>query len=181
MKVNEKWGCGMKLNSQIAQALHKRFNKGLKTKDAIGISLALHLLAGMAMTWFFVGTIVVTTPHAESSIEFDLISENANINSADQSDGQKLGKSSIAAKNAHGSAKNILDRQAVLMASMGDLIALKETFSFTLQQISSNSTGFSPLEGKIPDTTFYGVGQENQNGTGRGGFTFRVCAPSPHY
>ena len=64
MKVNEKWGCGMKLNSQIAQALHKRFNKGLKTKDAIGISLALHLLAGMAMTWFFVGTIVVTTPHA---------------------------------------------------------------------------------------------------------------------
>ena len=133
------------------------------------------------MTWFFVGTIVVTTPHAESSIEFDLISENANINSADQSDGQKLGKSSIAAKNAHGSAKNILDRQAVLMASMGDLIALKETFSFTMQQISSNSTGFSPLEGKIPNTTFYGVGQENQNGTGRGGFTFRVCAPSPRY
>ena len=36
----------MKLNSQIAQTLHKRFNKGLKTKDAIGISLALHLFSG---------------------------------------------------------------------------------------------------------------------------------------
>ncbi len=171
----------MKLNSKIAQAIHRYFNSGLKTKDAIGISVTLHLIAGMAMTWFFVGTIVMTTPHAESSIEFDLISENANINSADQSDGQKLGRSSMATKNAHGSARNILDRQAVLMASMGDLSALKETFSFAMQQISSDSTGFSPLQGKVPDTSFYGVGQENQNGTGRGGFTFGVCAPSPRY
>jgi len=172
----------MKLNSKIAQAIHRRFSNGLRTKDALGISVALHLLTGMAMTWFFVGTIVVTTPHAESSIEFDLSLGNANINSADQSDGvQKLGKSSMAAKNAHGSAKNILDRQAVIMASMGDLSALKETFSFAMQQISSDSTGFSPLEGKVPDTSFYGVGQENENGTGRGGFTFGVCAPSPRY
>jgi len=170
----------MKLNSKIAQVIHERFNNGLQTKDAIGISVTLHLIAGMAMTWFFVGTIVMTTPHAES-IEFDLISENANINSADQSDGQKLGRSSMAAKNTHGSAKNILDRQAVLMASMGDLSALKETFSFAMQQISSDSTGFSPLKGKVPDTSFYGVGQENQNGTGRGGFIFGVCALKPRY
>jgi len=36
----------MKLNSKIAQAIHERFNNLLKTKDAIGISVALHLLAG---------------------------------------------------------------------------------------------------------------------------------------
>ena len=171
----------LKLNSKLTQAIHWRFSNRLRTKDAIGISIVLHLLAGMAMAWFFVGTVVVTPPHTESSIELDLISRNANLNSVDQSDGQKLGKSSIAANKAHSSTKNVLDKRAVLMASMADLSALKETFSFAMQQISSDSTGFSPLHGKLPDTSFYGVGQENQNGTGRGGFTFGVCAPKPRY
>ncbi len=36
----------MKLNSKIAQAIHERFNNGLKTKDAIGISVALHPVSG---------------------------------------------------------------------------------------------------------------------------------------
>ncbi len=171
----------LKLNSKLAQAIHWRFSNRLRTKDAIGISIVLHLLAGMAMAWFFVGTVVVTPPHAESSIELNLISRNANLNSVDQSDGQKLGKSSIAANKAHSSTKNVLDKRAVLMASMADLSALKETFSFAMQQISSDSTGFSPLEGKLPDTSFYGVGQESQKGTGRGGFIFGVCAPSPRY
>ncbi len=46
MNSISKWSCSMKLNSKIAQAIHERFNNGLKTKDAIGISVALHLLAG---------------------------------------------------------------------------------------------------------------------------------------
>ncbi len=82
----------LKLNSKLTQAIHWRFSNRLRTKDAIGISIVLHLLAGMAMAWFFVGTVVVTPPHTESSIELDLISRNANLNSVDQSDGSEVGQ-----------------------------------------------------------------------------------------
>ena len=164
----------------IGKVIHNRFRKGLKTRDAIGISVALHLLGGMVMTWYFVGAFVVAVQHPEESIEFDLISEKVNLNSVDQPDGQKMGKSSLAGKSSKGFAKNPLDKKAILMASLGDLDALKETFSFAMQQITSDSTGFSPMSGKIPSTEFFGAGSENGKGTGRGGISFGVCA-SPRY
>ncbi len=172
----------MKSNSykNTGEVIHNRFRKGLKTRDAVGISIALHLLVGMVMAWLFVGAFVIAVPQPEESIEFDLVFENANHNSVDQSDGQKMGKSSLAGKSSKGFAKNPLDKKAILMASLGDLSALKETFSFAMQQITSDSTGFSPMSGKIPSTEFFGAGSENGKGTGRGGISFGVCA-SPRY
>lgn len=162
------------------EVIHNRFRKGLKARHTIGISIAIHLLVGMVMAWFFVGAFVVAVPPPEESIEFDLILENANLNSVEQSDGQKIGMPSLAGRSSKGFAKNPLDKKAILMASLGELDALKETFSFTMQQILSDSTGFSPMSGKIPSTEFYGAGSKNGSGTGRGGISFGVCA-SPRY
>lgn len=165
----------------IGEVIQNRFRKGLKTRDAIGISIALHLLGGMVMAWYFVGAFMVAVPPVEESIEFDLISESAKLSFLDQSDGQKMGMPSLAGRSSKGLAKNPLDKKAILMASLGDLNALKKTFSFATQQISSDSTAFSPMVGKIPSTEFYGAGTKKGRGTGHGGISFGVCAPSPRF
>ncbi|MFQ5677622.1 MAG: hypothetical protein ACE5G1_17165 [bacterium] len=165
-----------KLLKRIGEVIRHRMRNGVKTKDAIGISIVLHLLVGMAMAWYLVGAVVMTaTPHEDTVIEFDLSSQHTNLNSSDQPDGRKMGQASIAAKSAKGSAQNIPDKKAILMASLGDLQALKKTVRFAMQQISSDSTGLSPMHGQISSSALYGLGLESQ-GSGHGGFSFGVCA-----
>ena len=69
----------LKSNSckNTGEVIHNRFRKGLKTRDAVGISIALHLLVGMVMAWLFVGAFVIAVPQPEESIEFVFISSPA--------------------------------------------------------------------------------------------------------
>lgn len=176
----------MNLNARlknIAFAIRNRFRRGIKTRDAIGISILLHLLIGTAFASFLVGTYYVTPSHPEQSIEFDLIAETVKPTAADRLAGQVSDQTAGGAQSnsATGSAPQTIDKQAILMASLGSLSDLKESFKFVMQQVSSDSLGLSPLHGQMPSTAFYGAGSGGEDGSGHGGISIGVCAPGPRY
>lgn len=161
-----------------------RFRKGITTRGALGISLILHLFIGMAFASFLAGKYYVEHITESSSIEFDLVTDTEvkfqsntyDSNLSDQPIGQKLqnelqtpgfnGSESSAAGRESSIAKNNNNNKAVVLASLASLSELKDSFNFIIQKVSADSlTGFSPIQGKLPETEFYTAGF-NGNGFG---------------
>lgn len=176
----------MKLNTRlanIAHAVRNRFRKGIRTRDAIGISIMLHLLIALSLASFLVGTLYVPPHDQDSVIEFDLVTQEISTHAADQIAGQNAQKTAGVAKatsQTSGFSQEASDKKAVLMASLGSLSDLKASFKFVMNQVSSDSMGIAPMQGSVPSTAFFG-GAFGEGNDGHGGFSFGVCAPSPRY
>jgi len=148
----------------VGTAMQNRFRRRLKTRDAIAISIILHLIIGAAMASSFSGAFFVKPLEDLHSIEFDLVTEKTNTPFSGQfTDNSSSSESKGRAGNP---AKSTMNRKAAVLASLASLSELRESFSFITQQVSSDSSaGFSPIQGKAPGIEF---GFKNEDGFGNG-------------
>ncbi len=165
----------------VGTAMQNRFRGRLKTRDAIAISIILHLIIGTAMASFFSGALFVKPPEDLDSIEFDLVTEKTNTPFSSQF--AENSPSSESKGRAGNPAKNTMNRKAAVMASLASLSELREAFSFISQQVSSDSSaGFSPIQGKAPSIEF-GFQNDDRFGSGNGPRVLisggGVCIPGP--
>jgi hypothetical protein len=183
------------LKTQIkatTEKIRNRFRKGVTTRNALSISLFLHIFIGMAFASFLAGKYYVERATDSTSIEFEFVTENDvkfqnNSTIRDQRLGQNNGfngaESSAAGSESSPSMPNP-KREAVVMASLASLSELRESFNFIMQQVSSDSSsGFSPAHGEAPETEFYAAGSNDGTGIGNGirviiGGVGGYCPPS---
>ncbi|MFQ5604397.1 MAG: hypothetical protein ACE5HS_14100 [bacterium] len=175
----------------IRQAIKNRFRKGLSTRDAIGISIIVHIVIGSALASFLIGTMIVQPADLSQTIEFDLTTEEVSSVKADQLNGQnsdQFGVSNSEASKQVGRASTLtkgnMNRETTVMASLASLSELKESFNFIMAQVTADSVGgFSPAEGKVPGSEYNSFGLKNGDGFGAGhGAGIYIggglCAPS---
>ncbi|NIR48183.1 hypothetical protein GWO43_06985 [candidate division KSB1 bacterium] len=153
----------------------KPFRKGIKTRDAIGVSIILHILAGTALAYFLSGTVYVVPPKESHSIEFDLITETVRSDLAGQVDGknpQDLPAPGIESKSNGGgssSATNAANREAIVSASLASLSQLRESFNFVTQNVASDSaSSLTPVHGRGPNSDVFGSGLGSEAGYDNG-------------
>ncbi|RMD64063.1 hypothetical protein D6833_04885 [Candidatus Parcubacteria bacterium] len=171
-----------------SKAIYRRVQKGVSTRDALGISLVLHLLLGVAFATWFVGQTVVAHRPEESKLVFELasqpeISVDKIVNSSAFANNQNAGNPAEAADGRASSATNeaAMSKEQIMMASLSSLSQLKDTFNFVFQQTSADSVGeFSPAHGDAPDVESLAAGLRDGNGLGRGNGSIIISGGGGH-
>lgn len=173
----------------------------MSTRDAILLSLALHVTFAMVFAAFYDGT-SIPQPKAETAIAFELVNEedityqqlqssavlpdktaglnpemNDKLGGTPESHGLKSSRSDVlVAENAHKS------REAVMKASLATLSKMRDAFSFAVHQVTADSLGaFKPVQGDAPATRVIAdglgegvsLGEKIRAGIGGGG----NCSP----
>lgn len=165
------------------RSVKKRFPKSIHPKSAIGISIILHVIAGAALASFFAQTFVIQQD--SPSIEFDLVSEHKDLPFPEilvNDVGAKLNDSE-AGKLTKSTVENVLNRRAVVLASLANLSELSYTFGFVKPDATADSlsSSFLPIQGNVPTSEYNSFGLKNGEGYGgRGSFLggLTVC-PAP--
>ncbi len=164
---------------RILTAIRKRFRKGLRTKEAVAISVVLHVLIVSAIASFLAGSFVVVRPDPSESLTLDLVTADEPVRAHDRLSGEQtpeqVGAQSESPDN--GFKRNEANKQAILMASLGTLSDLRDSFRFVMQQASTDSAGLAPMQGTVPSTAFFGKGQDDGAGYGGRGLGVEFCSP----
>ncbi|RMD90659.1 MAG: hypothetical protein D6813_08835 [Calditrichaeota bacterium] len=154
------------------------------TRQAIGISLILHIFIAMAFASFLMqkyhpeGSPLNTSPlvfdlQTDTKVKFE--SQNVNQDLDNLTDGFNQPNEVVNngfngdAESAAGRASEALNsnNQDVVMASLASLSDLKDSFKFIMHQVSSDSlNGLNPIHGDMPDASYISTG--NADGTGAG-------------
>jgi hypothetical protein len=181
---------------RMGGSLGKKIEQGMSRRQTIGLSLVLHLSVALVFASLHVQKIVsIPVLRPDPSIEIELVTENQLDPLSDQSnststlDGPNQNSNEMIPKSGErmGLASSDSDvlvaeqvevsKEAVLMASLADLSSLRESFNFSLNQVSADSSGaFVPLSGEAPDTGYISDGID---GFGHGGrYGVRVSSGS---
>ncbi len=164
-------------------AVKNLFPRKVHPKSAIGISVILHVIAGAALASFFAQAFVIK--QNSPSIEFDLLSEHKDLpfpgpvaNDAGFNENK-----SEAGKQTKSQVENVLNRRAVVLASLANMSELSYTFGFVKQDATADSlsSSFLPVQGNAPASEYNSFGLKNGEGYGgRGGIigVLSVC-PAP--
>lgn len=152
------------------------FQKGVSKRDAIGISIVLHFILGVAFALVYVSNPATMNTSKETNVEFELIpirglkpQRNNNQTSLyeipKKADSAKRQATSIGSPSAV--SKMLADattvkKDAAMTASLASLMQLREPFNFLIQPVTSDSLGaFTPIQGSAPDTKFLPDGSED--------------------
>lgn len=169
---------------RISNKIHARFQKGnikITTRQAIGLSLILHLAASLVIAAIYGDKMpaLLSTKKEDLKFEFIMIddtdmggaepsgqSKAAQANSAVKKAGKKIGLSSNTSKKLVAENVNV-NKEAVMLASLASLSELQESFRFVIQELSVNEEGaFAPIHGDVPDTKVIADGLINGYGFG---------------
>ncbi len=165
----------------VGEKVRDRFRKGVNTRNALGLSMFLHIFIAIAFASFLGGKYYAEHLTDTSSIEFELVTET-DVESSQNSSSQLLGQApnqlqkngfNGTEESAGGRERAVSNRdasrQAVVTASLASLSELRESFNFIMHQVAADSVaGFSPVQGEAPNTEFYGAGTNDGNGIGSG-------------
>lgn len=179
--MNNEKGQSMK---QVLNKVTTRFNKRIRmtTRQAIGLSVFLHIVAGLAVAGIYADDLPsLIATEQESQIEFELVdldkirmtnsdsqnrSSDSQANSSSKKAGRLVGLNSSTSKKIV--AENVaVNKQSAMLASLASLTELREAFTFVTQEISADSIGtFTPIQGTAPDTKLIADGLTNGYGYG---------------
>ncbi|MCG8605069.1 hypothetical protein MJD09_08735 [bacterium] len=156
--------------------------QNLSFRNAIGVSIFLHVFIAIAVTSVFVNNRLMA-PQSDTRIELEISTEDENIpetardvgtlNILDNTNASttslpSLSQAEEAASGAEPKTTN--DRDAIIFASLESLSELRESFNF-LEATLTASVGSSlpPAEGEAPDVSGLGTGLRGGFGYGSGG------------
>ena len=159
-------------------AVVSHFHNGLSKRESVVLSVLLHMVAGIA-----VAALTVPGPHSlpleDPAIEFEIVTPGnledrlveptrsdvvQKAAQAVEKAGASLGAKNWASKQLV-SERARIDNRSVVMASLSELDALRESFRLVTQEVFADSLGaFVPIEGKTPSTEIFSAG----NGKGLG-------------
>ena len=139
----------------------RRFGINLNFREAVLVSVCLHFGIAIAAT-----AILLDAPHLigppidELNLELETVAENEPVpqpiydySNQTESAGKEQNYSENGGKNSpHAGGDPLSQKQALLLASLNTLSALKESFNFVTHKVTSDSTGaFVPIQGMAPD------------------------------
>ncbi len=159
---------GTRFVSQAKQFFDSRFRGGLSTRQALVLSVCLHVAAA-AVAGSIAWSSGALQPAADPTITFELVTPDLDPkpidpvqNNADapRNLGKALGDPRSTSRTLVAEQARV-NKQAVVMASLAQLSQLRESFRFVVQQVAADSLGtFRPLEGKVPSTEMFTSGAD---------------------
>ena len=134
--------------------------KGVTLREATVVSVCLHFgIVAAAATMFLGRPQLIGPPVEELNLKLELLAESepAEQPTFDYSkQAESAGNEQAAENNGIGSPQlggdQVAEKQALLLASLNTLSALRESFSFVTHEVISDSAGaFIPIQGMAPD------------------------------
>ncbi len=164
--------------------------KWFSLREAVGLSILLHLMATVVVASFWLGNEIFKQPAIEPPLMFELEPSYLSQSVGPTNPVEQSGMSSLTTEKQVGTtgSRGNLSRDAFLMASLASLDELREAFTPALHPVSTDTVGsFSPLmEGTIPGSNgdSFGWHKGTRAGSGRGisisiGSGGGNCPPGP--
>lgn len=174
------------LKQLVLEKFRDFFSKDFSLGKAVALSVFMHVLLALAFASLHSEKVTGIRDESKKPLLFEFVknddvditkTKRTNIdNNADGSNQnnpnsrEKLGKSRGVRWSTSKSLvaeKTKVNKKAAMMASLTGLSELRESFSFVLHQISTDSLGsFTPIQGTAPDIDFLSDGMENGRGWG---------------
>ncbi|MFQ5640112.1 MAG: hypothetical protein ACE5IR_19200 [bacterium] len=167
---------------KVYHLLLSHLRKGVSKKEAVGLSIFIHIIVSAAFGVIFFKSSFLSEPIKETNVEFelvpieDMISEQNDFQTNDSDLPKDADKAQVVSKSlgdpTSSSAMLVaeeakVNKDAVMMASLSSLLELRESFNFVVQQISTDSVGaFTPIHGAVPNTSVLSAGALNGSGFG---------------
>lgn len=159
----------------------RQIDRVVTTRNAIGMSIGLHLLLGMALAALWTGNQLATHSEGADEIVFELqtIKEKQPFEGVQGQSSEEYGVPNQDAAKASGKASNPvrgnMNKSAVVMASLTALTDLRDSFSFVTHAVAADSLGgFSPIDGEVPGSEYDSFGRKKGQGIGAGGVRIYV-------